>query len=283
MRSLLLVSLLVACGDDGGSNKLPDAPPAPDAPIDAEPDAAMIDAPIDAMVSITTMSSFAVTNACGLAFDPAVNEVLVYTCSAADITRFSTAGANLGTLARPGEAANDVDLDVTSAAFTLNGTNIPAGTLLFVNGESGVADLYANSATLATQFGASHVVGGALHATRGTVFVIQDRVPGGTDGNRVAEIDPATGAVVQSWQTTPMYDVNYGDLDVCQSSGNVFLVSNSETTMAEFTPTGTFVAEYALPAGSNDGAGLAIVDGTNTAWIGTPSGTAFLLTGIPCN
>jgi hypothetical protein len=161
MRSLLLVPLLMACGDDGGANKLPDAPPAPDAMIDAAPDAEIDAPPIDAPVSITTMSSFAVTNACGLAFDPAVNEVIVYTCSAADITRFSTAGANLGTLARPGEAANDVDLDVTSAAFTLNGTNIPAG--------------------------------------------------------------------------------------------------------------------------SNDGAGLAIVDGTNTAWIGTPSGTAFLLTGIPCN
>jgi hypothetical protein len=283
MRSLLLVPLLMACGDDGGANKLPDAPPAPDAMIDAAPDAEIDAPPIDAPVSITTMSSFAVTNACGLAFDPAVNEVIVYTCSAADITRFSTAGANLGTLARPGEAANDVDLDVTSAVFTLNGTNIPAGTMMFVNGETGVAEVYAGATTLAAQFGASHVVGGALHAARGTLFLLQDGVPGATEGNRVAEIDPATGAVVQTWQTTPNYAVNYGDLDVCQSSGNIFVVSNSETTMAEFTPTGTFVAEYALPAGSNDGAGLAIVDGTNTAWIGTPSGTAFLLTGIPCN
>ena len=100
---------------------------------------------------------------------------------------------------------------------------------------------------------------------------------------RVESVVTVTGVVVQTWQTTPSYAVNYGDLDVCQSSGNLFIVSNSETTMAEFTPTGTFVAEYALPAGSNDGAGLAIVDGTNTAWIGTPSGTAFLLGGIPCN
>ena len=45
----------------------------------------------------------------------------------------------------------------------------------------------------------------------------------------------------------------------------------------------TFVAEYALPAGSSDGSGLAIVDGTGTAWIGTPSGTAFELSGLPCH
>lgn len=280
MRIAVAVLVLVACGDDGGANKLPDAPSAPDAPVDAGPDD---DAPvIDAPVTITMLSSFAVTTPCGLAFDPAASEVLVYSCTGAAIVRYSTTGAMLGTLTRPGEAADDVDLDVTSAAFTLGTTTIPAGTLLFTNGETGTADLYAGATTLATQFGASHVVGGALHASRGTIFVVQDRVAGATEGNRVAEIDPVTGAVVQSWQTTG-YVVNYGDIDVCQSSGNVFVVSNNETTMAEFTPTGTLVAQYPLPAGSNDGAGLAIVDGTGTAWIGAHSGTAFQLAGLPCN
>ena len=277
MRIVLGILCVAACGDDGGTNKLPDAPPPPDSTIDAPADAA-----IDAPIAITMTSSFAITNGCGLAFDPAANEVLVYSCSAAAITRYSPAGANLGTLPRPGEAADDVDLDVTSAGFALGGTTVPAGTLLFTNGETGVADLYAGAATLATQFGASHVVGGALHAVRGTVFLVQDRVPGATEGNRVAEIDLATGAVVQTWQTPASYVVNYGDIDVCQSSGNLFIVSNMETTMIELTPTGTVVAEYALPAGSSDGSGLAIVDGTDTAWIGTPSGTAFLLDGIPC-
>ncbi|MGE0404466.1 MAG: hypothetical protein AB7T06_47590 [Kofleriaceae bacterium] len=279
MRVPLVVLLLAGCGDDGGANKLPDAPRPPDSSIDVPVDEPTPDAP----VMITTMSSFSITGGCGLAFDPAASEVLVYPCSGAAINRYSTAGALLGTIARPGEAADDVDLDVVSAAFTLGSTNIPAGTLLFVNGETGPADLYAGATTLAAQFGASHSVGGALHVGRGTVFLVQDRVPGATDGNRVAEIDPATGAVVQTWQTTPDYTVNYGDIDVCQSSGNLFIVSNAETTMAEFTPTGTLVAEYPLPTGSSDGSGLAIVDGTGTAWIGTPSGTAFQVTGLPCN
>lgn len=280
MRTAVVIVALAACGDDGGANKLPDAPLAPDAPIDAAP----IDMPEpDAPVAITMSTSFPIAGGCGLAFDPAANEVLVYPCSGAAINRYSATGTLLGTIARPGESADDVDLDVVSAAFTLGTTNIPAGTLLFANGETGPVDLYAGAATLAAQFGASHVVGGALHASRGTVFVVQDRVPGATEGNRVAEIDPVTGAVVTTWQTTPAFEVNYGDVDVCQSTGNLFFVSNVETTIAEFTPAGTFVAEYTLPAGSNNGSGLAIVDGTDTAWIGTPGGTAFQLAGLPCN
>ncbi len=257
---------------------MPDAPIAPDAPIDAP-----IDEAIDAPVMITMMTSFPIAGGCGLAFDPAASEVLVYPCSGASINRYSTAGALLGTITRPGEAADDVDLDVVSAAFTLGTTNVPAGSLLFVNGETGPVDFYAAGGTLAAQFGASHVVGGAFHADRGTIFAVQDRVPGGTEGSRVAEIDPVTGAIVQSWQSTPDFTVNYGDLDICQSSGNVFLVSNVETTMAEFTPTGTLVAKYPLPAGSDNGSGLAIQDGTGTAWVGTPGGTAYQLTGLPCN
>lgn len=278
MRWLLVVSVVAGCGDDGGARKLPDAPPVPDAPTDGAEADRMIDAPMISMVS-----SFAIPASCGLAFDPVANEVLAYGCNATTISRYSTAGALLGTIARPGEAADDVDLDVVSAAFTLGATSIAAGTLLVTNGETGVADLHANGAMLATQFGASHVVGGALHAGRGTIFLVQDRVAGATEGNRVAEIDPATGAIASSWQTPAGYIVNYGDIDVCQSTGNLFLVSNMETTLLELTPTGTLVAEYALPAGSSDGSGLAIVDGTGTAWIGTPSGTAFQLSGLPCH
>ena len=276
MRFALAVLVLAACGDDGGAHKLPDAPVAPmDSPIDTPG--------IDAPVAITMVSSFVIPGGCGMAFDPAASEVLVYPCMGAAINRYSTTGTMLGTIARPGEAADDVDLDIVSAAFTLGSTSVPAGSLLFANGETGTVDLYAAGATLVAQFGAGHVVGAALHATRGTIFVVQDRVAGATDGNRVAELDPATGAVVNTWQTTPDFTVNYGDVDVCQSSGNLFIVSNAETTMAEFTPTGTLVATYALPAGSNNGSGLAIQDGTGMAWIGTPSGTAFQLAGLPCN
>ena len=59
------------------------------------------------------------------------------------------------------------------------------------------------------------MVGGAFHAARNAIFLVQDSVPGAADENRVAEINPATGAVLQSFQTTGTYSVNFGDLEVC--------------------------------------------------------------------
>lgn len=44
-----------------------------------------------------------------------------------------------------------------------------------------------------------------------------------------------TGAVVASFSTMPAFDVNYGDLDICTSSGRLFLVSSNEMTVAEMT------------------------------------------------
>ena len=43
-------------------------------------------------------------------------------------------------------------------------------------------------------FGASHVVGGAYHTARASMFAVQDRVAGAVDGNVIAELDPITGA-----------------------------------------------------------------------------------------
>lgn len=44
-----------------------------------------------------------------------------------------------------------------------------------------------------------------------------------------------------------MFTVNFGDLDV-GGNGNLFIVSSDEGTVGEFTPTGAFVAEHALPS-----------------------------------
>jgi hypothetical protein len=276
---------LAGCGDDGGVRKLPDAPPL-DASDDASDDAVVDGAP-DAPITITVSTAFSTASTCGLAFDHVDNEVLIYPCSGTAITRYSTAGAVLGTLTSPGEAANDVDLDIAPSALTLGTTAIAAGALLFANGETGVVELYApetaTSPVLATAFGASHVVGAAVHASRGTVFALQDRVPGVTLGNVIAELDAVTGAVINSFQTTPNFDVNYGDLDVCQSTGHLFVVSNAETAIAEFTPTGTFITKYPLPVEAHDAAGLGIEDGANAAWIGTPSSMAVRITGLPCD
>ena len=78
-------------------------------------------------------------------------------------------------------------------------------------------------ATLVTAFGNSHVVGGAYHAGRGTLFLLRGKVPGAPNGNRIAEINPVTGAVLNTFVVGGFMSVNYGKEKVsgrkrCQDS-----------------------------------------------------------------
>ncbi|MFZ2872943.1 MAG: dockerin type I domain-containing protein [Phycisphaerales bacterium] len=225
----------------------------------------------------------------GLGFDWENDVVVTYPSFGAVLKRYSGVGSPMSDLARPGGSANDADVDIAKGAFMLGGSPVPAGTVLYIDGESGVAEVYAVSssgtviASLVTAFGTSHVVGGAFHPGRGTLFLLQDKVPGGTGTNRVAEIDPATGGVLQTWQVTasrPTFTVNFGDLDV-GGNGNVFIVSSDEETVGEFTPTGAFVAEHALPSGVTSLCGIGFDATRCEAWVLNTSGVASKLAGFP--
>jgi hypothetical protein len=280
---LLSCAAAAACGNDA---EFTDAAVAPDARADAavvEPDAEPPDA---GPVVLTAPETFApaLGTLCGIGYDHVADRVWIYPCSGAEIHGFTTAGVAAGTIARPGEAANDVDVAIMPTAQTIGTTAVVAGAMLFVNGEAGTADVHlpdtAASTPLVTMFGADHVVGGAYHAGRGTLFLVQDRVSG-TSPNTIAEIDRVTGAVVGSFSTLPAFDVNYGDLEVCQTTGNLFVVSSIETTIAELTPAGALVAEYALPAEATSASGLALgPDGE--AWISGTSGDVWQIAGLPC-
>jgi hypothetical protein len=158
--------------------------------------------------------------------------------------------------------------------------------MLFINGESGVAEVYAVDtatgsvlATLVTAFGNSHVVGGGYHRTRDSLFLVQDGL-GGTFANTVAEIDTTTGAVLQTWSTAASFPVNYGDLDV-SAAGNLLIVSSSESTIAEFTPSGALVQEQSLPLGVSSLSGIGALTANGEAWVGGTGGVVWLLGGLP--
>lgn len=228
---------------------------------------------------------------CGLGFDSSAGEVWVYGCSGAIVQRYSAAGVPLSSVARPGESANDVDVELATKSFTLAATVVPANALLFINGESGAADIYAVDkatgavlSTLNTSFGVSHVVGGAYHRSRRTIFLVQDQVPAAADENRIAEIDTTTGAVVNTFQITSTFAVNFGDLEVCNSTGNLLVVSSDETEIAEYTPTGSLVQSYPLPAGVSALAGIGIDDSTGDLWVASSAGggDVWRLSGGPC-
>ncbi|MBK8097475.1 MAG: hypothetical protein IPK26_10225 [Planctomycetes bacterium] len=222
------------------------------------------------------------------AFDPATSTVFVYASFGADIRKYSTTGTPLGAVTRPGGSANDADLVVAPVAFTLGTTPVPAGALLYIDGESGVAEVHAIDSTngtllgsLTTGFGNSHVVGGAYHPLRGTLFLVQDRVPSNAaQKNLVAEVSATTGQVLGTFQTTatnPAFTVNFGDLDIT-TYGNLLIVSSDETEIGEFTPLGTWVRGHALPATVADPAGIGL-DATGCGlWIASTNGLVSGLT-----
>lgn len=217
-----------------------------------------------------------------LAFDSATGTVWTYPAFGASLLSFSASGTPLGSIPRPGGSANDADLQVAPTALSLNGTPIPAGSLMFIDGEAGTAEIHAVDpgtgavlATLATAFGSSHVVGGAYHAQRGTFFLVQDRVPSvSAERSLVAEVDPATGQVLNSFQLTqanPNFTVNYGDLDIAPS-GNLLIVSSDETEIGEFTPVGAWVAGHALPSGVSSLCGIGRDASGCGLWVVSTSG-----------
>ena len=229
---------------------------------------------------------------CGLGFDSSAHEVWIHGCSGANVQRYSTAGTLLSSaVARPGEPANDVDVELATAPFSLAGTVLPANALLFINGETGPAEIYALDkttgavlSTLNTAFGASHVVGGAYHRIRGSLFLVQDKVAGTTNGNRIAEIDTVTGSVLNTFQIASTFSVNFGDLEVCNATGNLIAVSSDESRIAEYTATGALVQYFALPVGVSSLAGIGIDESTGDLWVASSAGggDVWRLTGGPC-
>lgn len=291
--SLLIVA---ACGGDAA---YVDAPVAVDGALDAAtpdgaapdagaPDGAVADAgPPDAgPVELTSTVSItpALGSLCGAGYDPIDDLVWVYPCSGATVHAFTPAGVAAGTVARPGEVANDVDVAVTPVAVVIGTTAVAAGGMLFINGETDVAEVHApdtaGSTPLVTAFGGSHVVGGGYHPGRDTLFLVQDRVAAASP-NTVAEVDRVTGAVVASFSTLPAFDVNFGDLEVCASTGHLLVVSSIEATIAELSPDGAVLAEHALPAGVVAPSGLALgADGQ--AWVSGTGGELWRVDGVPC-
>jgi hypothetical protein len=219
------------------------------------------------------------------AFDQTTDRVWVYNSFGAVLSSYSRSGTFVSSVAQPGEGADDFDLSFAPEPLVLNGTPLPAGTLLSFNGESGAVDIYAVDktsgavlATLTTAFGSSHVVGGAYHPGRDSFFVVQDR----NTSSLIAEIDPSTGAVLNTFGTSSAdYTIFFGDLEISSANGNLFLVSSDESSMHELTATGSFVQDLALPAGVSSLSGMSVDNVRGETWVSGTGGTVWRLGGLP--
>jgi len=220
--------------------------------------------------------------------DTSQDRVWAYDSFGAQLGSYTLDGTPAGSIPRAGEAADDMDIDFATTAFTLDETNVPAGSLLLTNGETDGAEVYALDpsdgsiiATLATDFGNDHVVGGAWHPTRGTLFLVADRNDS-VSPSIVAEIDPATGAVLNSFGTASAdFTVNYGDLDVHVGTGNLFLVSSDESVIRELSPVGALVQDVPLPPGVPGLSGIALDEAANELWVSGTNGTVYRLGAAP--
>jgi hypothetical protein len=101
-------------------------------------------------------------------------------------------------------------------------------------------------------------------------------------GNRIGEVDPTTGAVLNSFEIPPGYTVNFGDLDVCSATGNLLLISSDENSIRELTPDGTLVDDHPLPTVIPGLSGIALIGDSGQAWVSTLNSSILRLDGIPC-
>lgn len=241
---------------------------------------------------ITLINSFNPTSVgglCGIGFDPTQQQLWVYDCSSDSISCLSLTGNLLYQYEAPGEGANDMDIEIAATTFSFAGSTVTPGQILFVNGETGTADIYAIDKStglvtdsLITDFGVSHVVGGSYHPPRNTFFLVQDNVPAAVEKNKIAEINPLNGDTINTFYTTGYFNISYGDIEV-STSGSLFLVSSDENdSIAEINPNGTLIQKYALPIGVDNLSGIALDCDNNEAWVVNTSGVVYHLGQFPC-
>ena len=241
---------------------------------------------------LTLLNSFDPANAggfCGLAYDADSARIWAYDCDVAVIYQYTTAGVFVRSIPMVGGTSNDVDLTMSPEALNLGAGSVPAGRLMVFNGETGPCEVYGVNqgpgtvlATLNSAFGASHVVGGAYHPIRNTIYMVQDDQPVAATDNLIAEIDPVTGAVLNQFDLITSYNVGYGDLEISPVTGQLFVVSGDEETIIQYTPDGAPTEEFQLPTGVTNISGLALDCASGQAWVCNTSGFIYRLGGFPC-
>ena len=216
----------------------------------------------------------------GLGFDSLTNSISVYGGDAGEINNYDLSGNLISSIASPGESANDFDLSFASESLTLGNTVIAADTLLAINGESGTTEIYALDpesndvvATLFTEFGAGHIVGGDYHAQRDTFFLVQSSVT----ETLIAEINAVDGSILNTFSPGDDYEVFLGDLEVDSTTGNLFLVSSNQTAIRELSPEGEIIQDLTLPDDVDDLTGIGLDEMTGDIWVSNANGIVWQL------
>jgi len=223
-----------------------------------------------------------------IAFDPKLSNVFVYDDFASFIRRYLPNGTFVANTAFSGTPSDDIDIDFAPEAISIRGTNVAENSLLVANGETQPNTIGAINKITGVEILTSvtnrilpttNLVGGAYHASRNTFFAVN------YDTDTIQEINLATGISVRTFPVTPTgspaFDVFYGDVEINQTSGNIFVVSSSQNTIRELTPTGSFVRDIDVSAfGISGMSGIAFDDAKGEAFISSTNGRVYRLGGF---
>ncbi len=214
----------------------------------------------------------------GIAFDPSTGQLLLHPDFDPTIYKYNQVGTRVGTVQRPGAVSNEFDLDYLSEPLNINGNNVPAGSILVVNGDNSPDMLYAidkNTGALLASMPLPGVdnaaVGVAYHPGRNSIYVLD------TVTLQIQEINPATGAQIQRFPVVPPgapnFAMNFGDLMVNPDTGNLFVVGHSQTLLREMSPVGEFLQDRDI--GVVGMSGIARDPTSGDFFFSTVSGTVF--------
>ena len=180
----------------------------------------------------------------------------------------------LATLDMPGSDSYYTGLQVVGSTFSLNGTSVPAGSLLVFNGYNNPDAVFAINATTGAVIASLNfaqnydAASGTFDTASGRMFLLE------SSPDQVVEVNPTTGAQISIF-TLP-FDVYNGGIAVNPLNGNLVIVTSQDNKIYEYTKAGVQVRTVSLASLNidNELTGIA-VDSTGLAYLSSNRGVVY--------
>jgi hypothetical protein len=236
-----------------------------------------------AIILIDSFNPAGVTELAGIGYDHVAERLYLYASGDDEILRYTRTGTADGSIPRPGNSSNDFDLDFTTAATNLGGTAVAADTLLVGNGDSAGIPAYALNKTTGAILASVNLSGTLVGLSWNTVGNTLLQTDWTSDLLRIR--DPGTGGQLTSFPVqpggSPPFDVFFGDADVLRASGDIYVVSSSQTRIRVLSQAGAFLGDIDVaPLGVSGMSGIAFDDARGEAWISSTNGNVYHLGGF---
>ena len=223
-----------------------------------------------------------------IGFDALSGEVFVHFNFNASIHVYASDGTFLRSIPKPFAGGNDDDMDFASVPVSVNGTTVPAGTLLIFENEPDPPRITAVDPADGTVLAEQTYDAGAIGQWTGGGYSLATDTYFGADWSRdfVQELDGDSGAILQEFPIrppgSPAWDFFYSDLEVLDLDGNLYLVSDAQNSIRAMSNSGAWLGDFSLdPLGVSGMSGIAFDDDAGEAWISSQNGTVYRLAGFP--